>query len=272
MCASLIAQPQPCVKRTHVKHCANGQTPATPEEIAERMRSFRNITQAEVNHLRRMVYGVVPRDLWDPDDALSGALLAAVKGYKGLGKLSTYVCKSALNHAFASADKVKYHDFWSDLDAKDEFEEGELLERYHGRYDDEPVVSEPVGDHLIKGISRALDDLADQDAKCRAPGDLITTSIRPNVIRLAKKILVILANNANQAAGIGVDEYDAPQYRTIREKPKSYRVRHNKMEARAGINANLEQATGETRNNVMYAMIALRKAAALHAIREHDTK
>ena len=44
------------------------------------------------------------------------------------------------------------------------------------------------------------------------------------------------------------------------------------MEARASINANLEKATGETRGNVMYAMIALRKAAALHAIREHDTK
>jgi hypothetical protein len=79
-------------------------------------------------------------------------------------------------------------------------------------------------------------------------------------------------DNANQAAGIGIDEYDSPQCRTVREKPKSYRVRYNKMEARASINANLKKATGETRSNVMYAMIALRKAAALHAIRERDTK
>ena len=100
-----------------------------------------------------------------------------------------------------------------------------------------------------------------------APNDL-----RPNVIALAKQILAILADNANQAAGIGIDEYDSPQCHTVREKPKSYRVRYNKMEARASINANLEKATGETRSNVMYAMIALRKAAALHAIREHDTK
>ena len=89
---------------------------------------------------------------------------------------------------------------------------------------------------------------------------------------LAKQILAILADNANQAAGIGVDEYDSPQCRTVREKPKSYRVRYNKMEARASINANLEKATGASRSNIMYAMIALRKAATLHAIREHDTK
>ena len=71
---------------------------------------------------------------------------------------------------------------------------------------------------------------------------------------------------------IGIDEYENPQCRTVAEKPKSYRVRYNKMKARASINANLEIATGETRSNIMYAMIALRKAAALHAIREHDTK
>jgi hypothetical protein len=88
---------------------------------------------------------------------------------------------------------------------------------------------------------------------------------------LARQILAILADNANQAAGSGVDEYDSPQYRTVREKPKSYWVRYNKMEARANINASLAKATGETRSNIMYAMIALRKAAALHAIREHDT-
>jgi hypothetical protein len=44
------------------------------------------------------------------------------------------------------------------------------------------------------------------------------------------------------------------------------------MKARAAINANLEIATGETRSNIMYAMIALRKAAALHAIRERGMK
>jgi hypothetical protein len=267
MCTTVLSQTQ-----AHVKHCANGQTPATPEEIAERMQAFEHITQAEVNRLRRMVYGVVPSDLWDPEDALAGALLAAVKGYKGLGKLSTYVCKSAINHALANADKLKYHDFWSDLDAKDEFEEGELLEKYHGRCDDEPVLNEPVSKYLIEGISRTLDELADQDAKRRTKGVYPPNDLRPNVIALAKQILAILADNANQAAGIGIDEYDSPQCRTVREKPKSYRVRYNKMEARASINANLEKATGETRNNVMYAMIALRKAAALHAICEHATK
>jgi len=267
MCTSVVSQSQ-----SHVKHCANGQTPATPEEIAERMHAFSHITEAEINRLRRMVCGVVPSDLWDPEDALSGALLAAVKGYKGLGKLSTYVCKSAINHALANADKLKHHDFWSDLDAKDGLEEGELLERYHGKCDDEPVLDEPVSNQLIEEISSALDQLVEQDAKQRAPGVYPSTEYRPNVIALAKQILVILAGNANQAAGIGVDEYDSPQCRTVREKPKSYRVRHNKMEARASINANLEKATGETRSNVMYAMIALRKAAALHAMREQDTK
>jgi hypothetical protein len=247
------------------QHCANGQTPATPEEIAERMQAFSHITQAEVNRLRRMVYGVVPSDLWDPEDALAGALLAAVKGYKGLGKLSTYVCKSAINHALASASKVKYHDLWSDLDAKDEFEEGELLEKYHGKYDDEPTINEPVSNCMIEEITQALDQLAEKFASQRTKGVYPPSELRPNVIALAKQILAILANNANQTAGIGIDEYDSPQCHTVREKPKSYRVRHNKMQARASINANLEKATGETRNNVMYAMIALRKATALVA-------
>ena len=262
MCTTIVARAQPCVKQTHVKHCANGQTPATPEEIAARMQAFEHITQTEINRLRRMVWGVVPRDLWDPDDALAGALLVAVKSYKGLGKLSTYVCKVALNHAFSNAAKLKYHDFFGDLDAKDGLEEGEFLEKYHGRYDDEPVIAEPVSSFMIEEISRALDQLPKRQ----------TRDSRPTVIALAKQILVILANNANQMVGIGVDEYDSPQCRTIREKPKSYRIRHNKMEARASINANLEKATGASQSNVMYAMIALRKAAALHAIREHDPK
>ena len=229
------------------------------------MQAFSHITQAEVNRLRRMVYGVVPSDLWDPEDALAGALLAAVKGYKGLGKLSTYVCKSAINHALASASKVKYHDLWSDLDAKDEFEEGELLEKYHGKYDDEPTINEPVSNCMIEEITQALDQLAEKFASQRTKGVYPPSELRPNVIALAKQILAILANNANQTAGIGIDEYDSPQCHTVREKPKSYRVRHNKMQARASINANLEKATGETRNNVMYAMIALRKATALVA-------
>jgi len=71
---------------------------------------------------------------------------------------------------------------------------------------------------------------------------------------------------------IGIDEYEDPQGRTVAEKPGAYRVRDNKMKARAAINADLEKATGETQHNVMYAMIALRKAAALHAIRERGTK
>jgi len=71
---------------------------------------------------------------------------------------------------------------------------------------------------------------------------------------------------------IGTDEYEDPQCQTVAEKPGAYRVWHNKMKARAAINANLEIATGETRSNIMYAMIALRKAAALHAIRERGTK
>jgi len=111
-----------------------------------------------------------------------------------------------------------------------------------------------------------------EDAAQRPRYTYPPTHLRPNVVALAKRILLILRDNANQAAGTGIDEYENPQCRTVREKPKSYRVRYNKMEARASINANLEKATGETRSNIMYAMIALRKAAALHAIREHATK
>ena len=71
---------------------------------------------------------------------------------------------------------------------------------------------------------------------------------------------------------IGIDEYEDPQCRTVAEKLKSYRVRYNKMEARANINASLAKATGETPHNIMYAMIALRKATGLHALLEHNTK
>ncbi len=97
------------------------------------------------------------------------------------------------------------------------------------------MLDEPVSKYLIEEISRTLDELADQDAKRRTKGIYPPTELRPNVIALAKQILAILVDNANQAAGIGIDEYDSPQCRTVREKPKSYRVRYNKMEARASI-------------------------------------
>jgi hypothetical protein len=174
---------------------------ATPAEKAERMEAFKHFTADDYDHMRRIVCRYVPAFLADREDVLADVLALAVTKYDGRTKLTTFVAKNAIWRAMmirrqyaqrAHHPVIPFHDLLGD-EHQDSQKQDELIDRMiGGTLDTEPT--EPIDPRFIERIEELLESQE--------------WNHYPKIKRIAKEIVTVLAENASQGKGLGIDEYE----------------------------------------------------------------
>ncbi len=232
-------------------------TETTPEERAARVEAFKHLTQDNYDHLLRIVVQVVPRDLCDPTEALSEALLAATERYDGSTKLTTFVAKFARFRAMNQHRHEVRHCSFVDLinegvpddDAGDDY-----VDQIIGGATD-PEYIEPIDERFTERIKEILVETTDSH----------NNYARPNVIPVALALLEMLHANANQGRGIGVDEWENAPTR-VPNHPNDHLVSNTKQPLGV-IRKKLATALNVPIYRVDYAIGGLRACTA-RALRE----
>ncbi len=225
--------------------------PATPEERAQRVREFQNLTQAEWHRLFVLIKAIVPPQYCDPEDALQYGLLIALRKYNGEGPLHSYVCKCAWLYALELAKKRRREVQFTDLKSEGELED--YLDSV-APYLEDPRYIEAVDELFVRRIEAILAGMYNWRFRYSTH----------EALGGAARMLALLRDNANLGKGTGVDEYeDTPP---VKRKRNGFPT-HNTLVVRKLLIDHLAHEMQSDERDVYSALKALR-LSTLQAIHE----